>query len=332
MKKSLLVASLAFVSANVLGMQTDRSRDAASSSMQLISREASTSSNTQIAFVENDSQQSKGRAVIKLTDEEFLRLTDPEKFKKIEIYLGQRKQTRNYSSEQIKSALFYHFVHPEDLIKDVAEKFGINYFSFIKCISDAKLSNPKITEEQKNKALAERRGTRSVTKTARNNNMNIRTLTRLAKRRGEEPLRIKMDKEKILNCYKNGGTFEDIYKIVSNGSSRKARKKFAEVTRPKFAEVICPEISYIDKVRLVNWNMDLLDDYRKGLLTDKGRINKYKNRSIRIGNICERKIGECEDYLIRNIAQQLNYDLLKIPVKWNVVFDRSTDFTIDQNA
>ncbi len=320
MKKTLLVASLAVVSANALGMSIDRSRDAASSSMRSISQEASTSSNTRKrAFVENDSQQSKRRKIKELTDEEILRQTDPEKLEKIETFLGQRKKILNYVPELIKEALIAYCVHPEKSRRVITEEYGIVDGTLKKYIFYAGVSRrPRRTEEQINAAIAERNKTRSNKKAARNNNMHSSTLTRHAKQQGEERLRKKIDKA-ILDCYKGGGTFEDICKIVPSSSSD---------AHTKFAEVICSEISYINKVSLVTKNIDLLEHFRKGLLTDKGRINKYKNRSIRIGNICERNIGECEDYLIRNVAHQLGYDLSKLSVKWNIVVDKIGDFGV----
>ena len=270
MKKSLLVASLAVVSASVLGMQTDRSRDAASSSMRSISQEASTSSNTRKrAFVENDSQQSKRREVKELTDEEILRRTYPEKLEKIEIYLGQRKQVRNYSLELMKEALVYRCVHPEVLIKDVAKKFNIDYSYLRNYISATNLSNatPRKTKKQIDEILAERREQKSNKRVAKKNNISEKTIWRNVKKRGEESFRKTVDEKAILDCYKSGGTFEDIYKIASTNSFN---------ARTKFAEVIGSEMSYIDKLRLVNRNMDLLTDYREGLLTNQGRIDKYK--------------------------------------------------------
>ena len=320
MKKSLLVASLAVVSANVFGMSVDRSCDAASRSMRSISQEASTSSNTRKrAFVENDSQQSKRREIEELTDEKILRQTDPEKLEKIETYLGQRKKIENYSLELIKEALVNYCANPKKSVRVIAEEYGIVYSSLRHYISMAKLSkNPtsRKTKEQINKAIAERKKTRSLIKVARNNNMSPCTLMKYVKQQGEELFKNKINEKAILDCYKRGGTFKDIYEIAPSGSQN-ARKKFAEVIKENMTDK--------EKESLVYENMDLLTDFREGLLTDKGRIGKYKNRSIRIGNICERNIGEFEDYLIRNIAYKLGYDLSKLSVKWNVAVKSATD-------
>ena len=222
--------------------------------------------------------------------------------------------------ELIKEALIAYCVHPEKSRQVITEEYGIVDGTLKKYISDAGVSRrPRRTEEQINAAIAERNKTRSNKKAARNNNMHFSTLTRHAKQQGEELFKKKIDKEAILDCYKGGGTFEDICKITPSGFGN---------AHTKFAEVICSEISYINKVSLVTKNIDLLEHFRKGLLTDKGRINKYKNRSIRIGNICERNIGECEDYLIRNVAHQVGYDLSKLSVKWNVIVDKISDLGV----
>ena len=129
-------------------------------------------------------------------------------------------------------------------------------------------------------------------------------------------VRSRIDENKILEYYKSGGSFEDICKLVTSN------RHFA---KEKFANVISKQMTSAEKKQLVDENMDIITDYREKLLTDKGRIDKYKDRSVRIGSVCKRNFGECEDYLIRSIANSLGYDLSKIPVQWNIEYESISD-------
>ena len=120
----------------------------------------------------------------------------------------------------------------------------------------------------------------------------------------------------ILERYKNGGTLADICKlVVSNECNAKM----------KFAEVISKKITNAQKKQFVEENMDIIKEDKKGLLTLEGLINKYKDREIQIGDLCTRKFGECENYLLHNIANKLGYDLSKISVKWDKKYKSSWD-------
>lgn len=144
---------------------------------------------------------------------------------------------------------------------------------------------------------------------------NIRRYIKSAKISSRTSLHM-IDENKILEYYKSGGSFEDICKLVTSN------RHFA---KEKFANVISKQMTSAEKKQLVDENMDIITDYREKLLTDKGRIDKYKDRSVRIGSVCKRNFGECEDYLIRSIANSLGYDLSKIPVQWNIEYESISD-------
>ena len=279
--------------------------------MQQPPQDASMSSNVRKRSLEDLLQQDAEN------EEKRLQETAPESLQKIEDYLGQRKQEQKYSFDLIKEAMVHYCLHPETPTKKIAEDFCIDSESFYYYITKAKISKKPIyrfTEQQVSEALADIKEKKSIIKVANDNNMHYATLLREVRKRGEILLRKKIDEDEILECYKNGGTFEDIYKIVVSD------EQFA---KEKFARVISEKMTDSQKKQLVEENINIIEDYRKKLLTDKGRINKYKNRSIRIGNICERNFGECEDYLIRYVAGKLKYKLSKLPVKWNIEYENS---------
>lgn len=251
-------------------------------------------------------------------NENFLQQTDPEKWKKIKIFMGLQTQKqdkkRKYSSDHLRSALMYYCVHREVSVVEVADIFGFNYGTFRRYVSEAgilrRLRN-RFDETQVEKMSRDRKRMGTI-QAAIANNVSVHTICRNVKKRGEAPLRNYVGDREILEWYKNGGNFKDLYKIVTGGENN---------AKTKFADVISAQMSDEQKEQLVEKNMDIIVDFREGLLTDKGRINKYKNRSIRIGDVCERKFGECEDYLIRNIAHQLKYDLSKLSVRWDIEYE-----------
>ncbi len=343
MKKSLFLASLAFVSANASGMLTSLSSSPKHHNMEELSfpapqavgnsrqptrkserlrlkrakqrnlQKALTSSNTEKKSLEDFLQQNME------SEESILQQTSPEKLEKIRAYLRQRKSGRNYSLDLLREAMVHYCLHTETSIEDIAENFGIYYPSFCSYVSEAKISRTpvhKLTEEQINRALAERREKKVFVQSAKNNGISPSTLQRRAKEQGEAPLHKKIDKEKILKWYKNGKTFENFYKLIT---SRECN------TKTRFAEIISEKMTDAQKMQLVERNMDVIKDYREKLLTDKGRLDKYKDREIQVGDLCTRKFGECEDYLIRNMAIKLGYDLSKIPMEWNISYKSSKD-------
>jgi len=340
MRKSLFIINLAFVSASVCGMATRFDCHEHNRSKQVISpqpsenselstrrserlqlrqvvqqslQEASTSSNTGEKSFEDFLPQNIE------SEKSILRQKDPEKLEKIENYLRQRKREKNYSLDLIEKVLVHYCLHTETPIAEIAENYGIDYSALRSYISKAKISKipfHKLTEEQINRALKMRREKKSIIEAAETNGINHCTVQRYAKKRGENPLRNKIDEEKILELYKNGKTFKDFYELVTSNENN-AKKKLAEVISEKMTD--------LQKEQLVSENMDIIKDYREKLLTDKGRLDKYKDREIQMGDLCTRKFGECEDYLIRNIAVKLGYDLSKSPVEWNIEYKSLMD-------
>ncbi len=341
MKKSLFLASLALVLANASGITTDLSSSSKYRNMREVSfsqpienseqstrrgerlqleqalqqslQEASTSSNTGERSFEDFLQQNTE------SEESILQQTSPEKLEKIENYLRQRKPGIKYSLDLLREAMVHYCLHTETSIAEIAKDYGIDRSYLCHRISEAKISRPpsrKLTEEQISRALEKRREKKALAEAAETNGMARCTLLKYAKKRGENPLRNKIDKEKILELYKNGKTFKDFYELITSGENN-AKKKLAEVISEKMTD--------LQKNRLVSENMDIIEDYREKLLTDKGRLDKYKNREIQIGDLCMRRFGECEDYLIRNIALKLGYDLSKLPVEWNIEYESIND-------
>ena len=326
MKKSFLIASLAVVSMGVLGMSpVDPHKNVSNRSMQSISQKASTSSNTrEESLNEINPQQSRKRKRVEEFDEsleegEILRQTNPEAMEKIEAFISQRTEDRNYSSDLIKEALIHSCLHPEILLKNIAAEYGISYGAFTNYISYAKIASrkTKFSEEQITKALVERRNKKSHGKVAKAYGMNRTTLNRKAKERGEDFLRNFVDDKEILKFYKKGGTLQELYKIVTSDEGN---------AKTKFAEVISKKLNDQQKKSLVRDNEDLIKDYTEKLLTDKGRIDKYKTKDIEIDGLCKRQITECDDFLIRYIAKGLGCDLRKTPVTWKIEETSSEEF------
>jgi len=344
MRKSLFIIKLAFVSASVCGMITNGNSDKSGFSNRVIQgspvpqavgnsrqpfgrsgrlqinqaieqsfQEASTSSNTEEKSLEYFLKQNTEN------EKSVLRRTDPEKLEKIENYLSKRKSGRTYSHDLLEEVLVHYCLHQETLVAEIAENYGIDYSALRSYISKAKISKipfHKLTEEQINRALEKRREKNVLIEAAETNNMHPVTLWRKSKEQGEDPLKIRVDREQILELYKNGKTFKDFYKLITSGENN-AKKKLAEVISEKMTDS--------QKEQLVNENMDIIKDFREKLLTDKGRLDKYKYREIQVGDLCTRKFGECEDYLIRNIAVKLGYDLSKLPIEWDIEYNNNKD-------
>ncbi|MCR4555554.1 MAG: ankyrin repeat domain-containing protein [Alphaproteobacteria bacterium] len=313
MKKSLLIASLAAISMNVLGMNNrdiDRGNYSGAHLREITNLnniEASTSSQKR-ARDDSEPQRSAQRRRLSSTSNR-IQISDDAK-KKINNYVEKYKSynSRRFDKDLVKKVLIEILTEPNKTIKEIAKEDGISrqrveYWirkaglsserkSLINSYRESKLRLAKSILEYPEKGL---------NAAAEDNDVSLTILsTALGKLSDEGDIIIKKRREEnaarqkkldLLAAYYEGKDLEDLYEIFNKNEKE---------TKKVLGEMVYLTLTEEEVKQLLTEHSGLIQDNREGLLNQKGRIDKWR-------------VSEVKDYLVLHIARKLAIKIKENP-------------------
>ncbi len=326
MRKSLLVASLAVISVNVLGMNNrdiDRGNYSGAHLREITNlnnTEASTSSQKR-ARADSDPQRSAQRRRLSSTSNR-IQISDDAK-KKINNYVKKYESynSRRFDKDLVKEVLIEILTEPNKTIKEIAKEDGINIGTvrywikkaglsserqkLVNSYSESKLRLAKAISEYSEKGLG---------KAAYDNGIKQATLScalrKLSKggsiilKKNQEDNAFHQKELDLLAAYYEGKDLKDLCKIFNENEKR---------TKKQLGKLVYLTLTGEEEKQLLTEYSGLIQDYREGLLTLEGRIDRWR-------------VSEVKDYLVLHIARKLAIEIKKNPdieeaAWWSKEFD-----------
>jgi len=305
MKKSLLVASLAVISMNVLGMNNrDVVRENYSeASLRGITNLSNTETSTfsrKRSRANSDSQRSAQRRRISDSSDQ-IQISD-DVAGKIDDYVEKygSYKTRGFDKNFVREILIKILTEPNKSIAQIAKEYEVNDRLAASWVSKAGLSSERQnlvnsycdSKLRLAKAILEY-PEKGWMQAADDNGVNRGTLSCALRRLSNEDKIVlkkvqedKASRQRTLNfleAYYEGKDLEDLCKIL---------KKDEKETKSILGKFMYATLSNAEKEQLLTEYSGLIKDSREGFLTDKGRINKWR-------------VSKVKDYLVTHIARKL---------------------------